>query len=578
MASQTLSSEQLFKVKEYLKCKKDPIYFIENYAELPVVGGNQKIKLYEPQKDFLLSLIKDHHVIALKSRQIGISTLTQLYVLYSFVFYKNVVAGCVSRSGPESTDFCRKVISLLKTIPLWIRPIFTKETEQTFILDNGCQFHASQVNEGKPESLFRGKSLTILIIDEASHISKIDEAFTGCAPALFKSQKSAKTNGVPYSTIIISTPNKTVGSGRWYYEQWKSARSNESIFKPKKIHWTDVEEFKNDPDWYKTQCQILGNIKWKIDQELEMQFIASEDSFFPGDTITELNKSIIKPLSIINIDKWELYQFERVNQDKFVLIGIDTAPKHGIDNSSIQVVDFETFNQIAEFKSKLRVDDFINVIYLINKIYPNNLIIPESNSYGNQVCEALTKSGTFYNLYKQKVVNVESHKKSNRFRYGIYTGPQTRPLMIDALYTYITEDPHIVKSERTILELVGLARSSTGKVEAEYGEHDDLAMALAFCAYVKLYDPPLGMGKNFISRQTTEEVGQIASWNDETVISPGLIDLNSVDEDEDRVERVERSNKLINSHIKRNFDKILQGGNTIDITKLFDFNKDKEKK
>lgn len=578
MASPTLTQEELFRINEYLKCKKDPAYFIENYAELPTVGGNEKIKLYTPQKDFLMSLIKDHHIIALKSRQIGISTLTQLFVLYTFIFFKNVVVGCVSRDGPESTDFCRKVMSLIKTVPEWMRPKFVKETEQTFILDTGCQFYASQVNEGKPGGLFRGKALTILIIDEASHISRIDDAYTGCAPALAKSQKSARINGVPYATIIISTPNKTVGVGRWYYEQWKYALSGESIFKPKKIHWSDVEEFKNDPGWYKIQCQILGNIRWKIDQEMEMQFIASENSFFPGDTVKQLNESIIKPLSKISVGKWELWQFERVDPNKFVLIGIDTAPQFGSDKSSIQIVDFETFNQIAEFKSKLRVDDFCEVIYLVNKLYPNNLIIVEANSYGNQVVETLTKSSTFYNMYKQKTINKESEKKASRYRYGLYTGPQTRPLMIDALYTYITEDPGIIKSERTILELIGLAKNSSGKIEAESGEHDDLAMALAFCAYVKLYDPPLGMGKTLLNKETSEEFQNITSWNDEQTISPDLIDLHNIDDNEDYVDRVERSNKLINNHIHKNFDKILQNGNVIDITKLFEWNKDRDKK
>jgi hypothetical protein len=123
--------------------------------------------------------------------------------------------------------------------------------------------------------------------------------------------------------------------------------------------------------------------------------------------------------------------------------------------------------------------------------------------------------------------------------------------------------------------LIGLARNNNGKVEHEEGEHDDLAMALAFCAYVKLYDPPLGMGKTLLNKETTEEFQNITSWNDEQTISPDLIDLHNIDDNEDYVDRVERSNKLINNHIHKNFDKILQNGNVIDITKLFEWNKDR---
>ena len=62
--------------------------------------------------------------------------------------------------------------------------------------------------------------------------------------------------------------------------------------------------------------------------------------------------------------------------------------------------------------------------------------------------------------------------------------------MIDALYSYVSEFPSMIKSKRIALELIGLI-DKKGKVEADTGCHDDLALTLSFCMYVRKYDPPL---------------------------------------------------------------------------------------
>jgi len=573
-------SQVKHQLSEFFKCKKDPIYFIENYVQLEAPGGNVLMKLYEPQKIFLMSLINDHHCIALKSRQIGISTLTQAYVTYVFTFYKNVVCGMVSIDGSESTSFCKTIISMLNNLPDFLRPKFVKDTEQTFILDSGCKFYASQVNSAKPGGLFRGRAITIAIVDEAAHILKIDEAYTGMAPALFKSQKVAALNNVPYGTIIISTPNRTAGIGKWYYTQWKSAFERNSIFKPHQIHWSQVKEFAEDPNWYRQQCEILGNVKWKIEQELEMKFVASSNSLFDSDVVLKLNDSEKDPSTEMNILSYTLRQYDTPQRDKFYLIGVDTASEAGPDFSTIQVVDYETFEQVAEFQDHLRVDQFCRIIDLVNKIYPNNMLIVESNSYGNQVIEFLTQTGTTYTLYHQKIKNGEN--KNGRVKYGLYTGPQTRPLMMDALYTYIKSDPSIVKGKRTILELIGLVQKSNDRIEADEGEHDDLCLALAFCAYVKMYDPPLGMASAYMNKNLIDQIVETIGSNfGEISYDADMYNLGN-DYGDNKINTRDKINRVISKHIKNNLISMSNNSSIINTTDLLGFsvftNIDKSKK
>lgn len=542
------------RIQEYEKCKNNPIYFIENYIKLPTPGRTQTMDLYEPQENFLNSILTRHYVIALKSRQIGFSTITQAYITYCFTFFNNVRAGIVSRQSEESTAFARKIHNMLSELPKWLCPQYQKKTEQTAVLDNGCELHASWVNQKNPESLFRGPSITIAVIDEAAHIDNIGEAWTGFGPSLVKSQTDADKNNIPYATIIISTPNKTVGTGKWFYDRWQQAHEEDSVYVPHKVHWSEVKEFREDPKWYKTQCQMLYNDPSLIAQELELKFIASSNSFLPPQTIEVLNDVSVEPKTKINLDTAQLWQWYPPDSQKYYLIGVDIASSSGSDFSTIEIFDYLTFEQVAEYKNKMRVDDFCNVISTICKLFPKHLIIPEHNSLGNQVVEFLTRSSESYNIYKPS----DSDQKQRKWKCGISTDVHTRPLMIDSLYTYMTENPDLINSERLALELIALEKGKGGKIEASKGSHDDLAMATAFCCYVRLYDPPMSITTHS-SQQVVNDVNKIIASN----FDNEMIDLDPQG----------NINRQVQTKVKNNLFELTENSNEIDIMKFFEQNK-----
>lgn len=576
-----LNETDEFRLKEFIKCKNDIIYFVEHYCMVPAPGGERLIKLYEPQKPVLETLVRDHHIVSLKSRQVGVSTLCTCYVTWCCTFYDGIITGVISRSSAEASDFNRKVMNLIDLLPDWMRPEFDKRTEQTFILKNGCASFSAGVNPANPSSIFRGKSLTNLIIDEAGFIPAISDAFASCAPSLFKAQQTARFRGAPYATAIISTPNKTTGMGKFYFDTWVRANKGEGIYKPVLIHWKDIKEFADDPLWYKTQCEILGNVQWKIDQELNCKFISGGNSFFSSEVVSQLNEINNDPINTYVINGHELRQWKVPKMDRFYLIGIDTASAYGSDSSTVQVIDYETCEQVAEFQSKLRVDDFCPVIEEICKIYPNNILIPECNSYGNQVCEYLSRRGK-YSIYqtktKPKDINTNKQVKKIKYRYGLYTNPQNRPLIIDALYTYVSDNPSIINSSRTALELISLTNNPNGKIAAEEGEHDDLSLALAFCFYVRMYDPPQSIAFSIKDSDTMEQFYNIADWNDDEngKISPQSVFGYGVKNNMNDIDNYNRLNKNVKSYINTHFTKLLNDGinpsepgrSTIDLIKL----------
>jgi hypothetical protein len=167
------------------------------------------------------------------------------------------------------------------------------------------------------------------------------------------------------------------------------------------------------------------------------------------------------------------------------------------------------------------------------------MIVVESNSYGNQVVEQLNNSEFSFMIYKEK-------RGKQTVLPGLSTNTKTRPLMIDALYSYITQYPECVKSERLALELTGLVTKTNGKVEGDTGCHDDLALATSCVFYVRKYDPPMMIDTQEYSTLTNEMANIIA----------GNSELQS-----------EFSNDAIMKHVKSHINEM---GGFVDILSMYD--------
>lgn len=498
-------------VTEYLRCKGDFEYFAKKYVYLELAGGDELYKPYKKQLDFINMLHAEKHLVVLKTRQTGISTTTQAYCAWLLNFYDNTVVGVLSKDGKESTDFSRAIRSMIEKFPTWLTPkkgkeggCFDKKSEQSFILSNGSKLFVATVNPNAPEKTLRGKAVSFLVIDEAAFINKLDIAWTSLVPALATAQKQARKSGTPYGTLIISTPNKTTGMGAWYFSRYTKAMSGEGMFKPCIVYWRDIPELANDPTWFKNQCEMFDNDNRKIEQELELRFLPSGGSFFDEQTCLKVQEACIEPIEIFKLFDGEIWKFQNPIPGKYYIMGVDTAPEFGEDKSAITIWDYESLEQVWEYQTKCQVINFIKVVKYAAAQYPGTIVI-ENNSYGNQVTEEIGNSEFVGMVYKEK-------RGENKWVNGLSNNSKTRPLMIDALYSYVTQFPNMIKSKRTAMELIGLI-DKKGRVEADSGCHDDLALTLAFCMYTRKYDPPMFIDVNKTAQNAFMD---ILAMNDST--------------------------------------------------------------
>ena len=478
-------------IEEYLQCRSSFDYFCTHYIYIELPGKDVLLNPYAKQTELIDLIEKRKYVLVLKSRQIGISTIVQAYAAWLATFFSNTVIGVISKDGKEATDFARAVRGMIEKLPDWMKPPkgllgpgFAKRAEQSFILTNGSKVYASPVNPNRPDNTLRGKAITLLIIDEAAFVNHIDAAWTSMVPALSTNQMHARKAGIPFGTVVLSTPNKTIGIGQWYFKRYNKAISGDDIFKPFVIHWRMIPELADDKEWYRTQCALFDNDPKKIAQELELKFLPTEGSFFESSTVEVMQDSIIKPIQKIKLFNGEIWKFQERQPQTHYIIGVDTAPEHGEDKSAITIWNYQTLEQVWEYQGKCKVLDFVKVIKVAATEYPGTIVVETTGGYGNQVVEHLNNSELSIMLYKEQ-------RSKNVIVPGLSNNAKTRPLIIDALYSYMTEFPESVRSERLALELTGLVSKPNGRVEADVGCHDDLALSAACCMYVRKYDPPL---------------------------------------------------------------------------------------
>ena len=267
-------------VKELIRCGKDPVYFINKYVKIQhPTKGLVRFDTYDFQDVCLKDFVDHRFNVILKSRQLGISTLTAAYAVWLTLFYKDKNVLVIATKLSVAMNFIKKVKVALKGLPPWlVLPEIVSNNKQSIEFSNGSQIKAIPTSDDAG----RSEALSLLIVDEAAFVRNFDELWMGLYPTL-------STGG---RAIVLSTPN---GVGGQYYELYTKAEANENEFNPIKLPW-DVHP-EHDDEWFNNESKNLT--KKQVAQELLCDFAASGDTFLSADDIEHLRQGIRNPL-----EKW----------------------------------------------------------------------------------------------------------------------------------------------------------------------------------------------------------------------------------------------------------------------------------
>ena len=464
--------------QQYAMCAADPVFFMKQYCYIQhPKRGKIKFNLYPFQEDALTDLRENRYSVILKSRQLGISTLSAGFALWSMLFKEDFNVLVIATTQEVAKNLVNKVQVMNENLPSWLRTEIVSNNKLSLKFKNGSQIKAiSSASTGA-----RSEALSLLIIDEAAFIRNIEEIWIA-------SQATLSTGG---GAIVLSTPN---GIGNWFHQTWVDGETNaQTQWHNIKLHWTVHPD--RDQQWRDDQTQLLG--ERGAAQECDCDFVSSGHTVVDGNILMEYENKCSDPIERRGHDH-AYWIWEYPDYAKDYVVVADVARGDGADWSTFHVIDVETITQVAEYKGKLPPKDFGNMLVTVATEWNNALLAIENANIGWAAIQpALDRNyeKLFYTYKDDGYVDIDIQlkkgydmKDKSQMVPGVSTTSRTRPLMISSLEMYMRERTPVIRSKRLIQELFVFVWLN-GKAQAQIGYNDDLVMS--FCIGLWLRDTSL---------------------------------------------------------------------------------------
>tara|TARA_Y100001938_G_scaffold147629_1_gene229268 strand:- start:701 stop:2293 length:1593 start_codon:yes stop_codon:yes gene_type:complete len=466
MSKYSVSKKQI--KAEIVKCGKNPVYFINNYAKIiHPVKGLVPFKTYPFQSQLLEEFNNHRYNVILKARQLGISTITAAYILWMMMFSRNKNILVIATKFQTASNLVKKVKAMMKNLPEWMKiTTISIDNRSSFELSNGSQIKASSTSSDAG----RSEALSLLVVDEAAHIENMDELWAGLYPTI-------STGG---RVIALSTP---YGVGNWFHKVCSDAESGANDFFLTNLPW-DVHPDR-DQEWFENETKNLS--KREIAQEYLCNFNASGETVIHPDDINYLYERTEEPKYRSGFDR-NYWIWEEYDPTKKYIISADVARGDGRDFSTFHIMDVDNMDIVAEYRGKPSLDLYAQFLFDVGREYGEPLLVVENNNVGYSVIDKLVDMG-YKNIYfsiKGSGEYIDSYlaESTTNSVPGFATSAKSRPLIIAKLEEFIRNKLIKIRSKRTINEMRTFVWNN-GRPEAMRTSNDDLVMALAIACWVR---------------------------------------------------------------------------------------------
>lgn len=249
------------RAEEYLRCLKDPKYFIQNYVYIVhQKRGLILFDLFDFQERVFNDLLNHKYNIVLKARQMGLTTLVSAYAVWLMTFHKNKEVLALSYKQDKAKNIVSKVKNMRAHLPAWMREGLEIDNQLAAKFENGSRIRA----ESTTKEAGRSESASLVIIDEAAFIDNAEEVWSAVNLTLDIGDGDC---------MVLSTPT---GVGTWFHEMWQKAISGDDVkktnsdpevwagegennFHPIKLHWSLHPE--RGQEWRDEQTETMGEKK-----------------------------------------------------------------------------------------------------------------------------------------------------------------------------------------------------------------------------------------------------------------------------------------------------------------------------
>lgn len=268
-------------VQEYIKCAKDPVYFIKNYIKIVHVDkGLVPFELWDFQEDIVRLADSERFVICKLPRQVGKTTTIAAYILHSVLFNEHYSVAILAHKAEQAREILGRIQLAYEALPKWLQQGIIKWNEGSVELENGSEIVASST----ASSAIRGTSQNLIYLDEFAFVpNHIQEEFFA---SVYPTISSGKTTKV----LITSTPKGL----NLFYKLWKDSEESRNEYKRIEVHWSQVPG--RDEKWKETTIRNTSEEQFRQEFEcvdgstlIEVQINGMNKKIAINDLINNLN-------------------------------------------------------------------------------------------------------------------------------------------------------------------------------------------------------------------------------------------------------------------------------------------------
>jgi hypothetical protein len=387
------------------------------------------------------------------------------------LFQKDKTVLCIATKQETARGMVEKVQFMYENLPTWLKgnqkPL--SNNKLSFKLANNSQIVATSA----ASDAGRSYAVSLLLVDEAAFIEGIDKIYTSIKPTI------ATGGGI----IALSSPN---GVGNWFHKMYTAAENGKGDFKPLKLPW-NLHPDRNE-EWEITERANMSTREFA--QEYDCDFLGSGNSLIEPDILSFYEQTFIQePIErrFLGGDYW-IWRYP--DYSKSYIICADVARGDGSDYSTFHVIEVESCEQVAEYKSQVDTRTFGNMLVSVATEYNNALLVVENASIGWDVINTIIEKN-YQNLYYSPKIYGElnmdkwmSKIENDQTIPGFTMSIKTRPLVISKIEAYIRER-HFVFHSRRLLEELRVFAWQNGKAQAQNGYNDDLVMSVGIGLFTR---------------------------------------------------------------------------------------------
>ena len=454
-------------IKEYAKCMKDPIYFIQEYIRIVSLDeGLVSFKMYDFQKEMVGTFHNNRFTICKLPRQSGKSTTIIAYLLHYVLFNPTVNVAILANKAATARDLLGRLQLAYEHLPKSLQQGVMSWNKGSLELENGSKILASSTSA----SAVRGGSYNIIFLDEFAYVP------ANVAEQFFSSVYPTISSGKTTKVMIVSTPHGM----NMFYKLWVDAEEQRNSYIPIEVHWSEVP---GRDDAWKAET-IKNTSESQFNTEFECEFLGSIDTL-----ITPAKLKILTYRQPIQSNAG-LDIHIRPKENHTYMVTADVSRGTSNDYSAFVVIDVTQvpYRIVAKYRdNEVKPLLFPQKIYDVARAYNQAFVLIEVNDIGEQVANAMQFDLEYDNLVMASMRGRAGQVMGGGFsggraQLGVRTTKAVKKMGCSNLKQLVEDNKLIVEDYEVINELSTFIVKGQS-FEADEGCNDDLVSCLFIFAW-----------------------------------------------------------------------------------------------